>query len=81
MKVSEVTSAVEGVGSSRMKNTSAKMWLEYLSQKDLPSRKIVNLFQVYAAKPPYSYRAPPMCKDRSLGAVWFNRKTNKLTPL
>ena len=70
MKVSEVTSAVEGVGSSRTKNTSAKMWLEYLSMK---------LFQVYTIKPPYSYRAPPMSKDRSLGAVWFNRKTNKLT--
>ena len=81
MKVNKFTSAVEGVGSSRKKNTSAKTWLEYLSSRLHTSRKNVKLFQVYTTKPPYSYRVPPMYKDRSLGAVWYNRKTNKLTPL
>ena len=79
MKVSEVTSAVDGGGSSRKKNTSAKTWLEYLSPKVHTSRSNVKLFQVYTIQPPYSYHAPPMYKDRSLGAVWYNRKTNKLT--
>ena len=81
MKVNKFTSAVEGVGSSRKKNTSAKMWLEYLSPKVHKARSYDNPFQVYTIQPPYSYHTPPMSKDRSLGAVWYNRKTNKLTSL
>ena len=79
MKVNKVTSAVEGVGSSRKKNTSAKTRLEYLSLKDYTSRTNVTLFQVYTIQPAYSYCPPPMCKNRSLGAIWYSRKTNKIT--
>ena len=79
MKVDKGTSAVEGVGSSRRKNTSAKIWLEYLSLKEYTSKTKVTLFQVYTIQPAYSYCPTPMCKNRSLGAIWHSRKTNKIT--
>ena len=63
MKVNKVTSTVEGVGSSRKKNTSAKTWLEYLFSRVHTSRSNVKLYQVYTIQPPYSYHAPLMQKN------------------
>ena len=76
MRVSKVTSAVEGVGSSRRENTSTKGWLEYSSIH--VSRKVflLNIFQVYAPLETYVYESVPMSDDRSMGAVWFKRKSS-----
>ena len=77
MKVDKGTSAVEGVGSSRRKNTSAKTWLEYLSLKEYTSKTKVALFQVYTTQPAYSYCPTPMRKNRSLGQFGTAAKPTK----
>ena len=76
MKVGKVTSAVEGVGSSRRENTPTKGRLESLSIH--VSRDIIlqNIFQVYAPLETYVYESVPMSDDRSMGAVWFKRKSS-----
>ena len=76
MKVGKVTSAVEGVGSSRRENTPTKGRLESLSIH--VSREIIlqNIFQVYAPLETYVYESVPMSDDRSMGAVWFKRKSS-----
>ncbi len=30
--------------------------------------------QPYLTKPPYQYKSKPMSQDRSLGAIWYNRR-------
>ena len=76
MRVGKVTSAVEGVGSSRRENTPTKGRLESLSIH--VSRDIIlqNIFQVYAPLETYVYESVPMSDDRSMGAVWFKRKSS-----
>ena len=76
MKVGKVTSAVEGVGSSRRENTPTKGRLESLSIH--VSREIIlqNIFQVYAPLETYVYESVSMSNDRSMGAVWFKRKSS-----
>ena len=76
MRVGKVTSAVEGVGSSRRENTPTKGRLESLSIH--VSREIIlqNIFQVYAPLETYVYESVPMSDDRSMGAVWFKRKSS-----
>ena len=76
MRVSNATSAVEGVGSSRRENTSTKGWLEYSSIH--VSREVFppNIFQIYALLETYIYESVPMSDDRSMGAVWFKRKSS-----
>ena len=74
MRVGKVTSAVEGVGSSRRENTPTKGRLESLSIH--VSRLVIlqNIFQVYTPPETYVYKSVPMSEDRSMGAVWFKRK-------
>ena len=76
MRVSKVTSAVEGVGSSRRENTSTKGWLEYLSIHVSREVFLLNIFQVYAPLETYVYESVPMSDDRSMGAVWYKRKSS-----
>ena len=85
MKSPKVTSAVVGVGSSRKGNTLAQGRLKFISHRylsnpyALPNQQVYTLrtHQIYVNTPPYQYARKPMCKDRSLGAVWYNRKTTK----
>ena len=77
MRVGKVTSAVEGGGSSRRReNTPTKGRLESLSIH--VSRKCIlqTIFQVYAPLQTYVYENVPMSEDRSMGAVWFKRKSS-----
>ena len=76
MRVSKVTSAVEGVGSSRRENTPTKGWLESLSIHVSRTVVLQNIFQVYAPLQIYAYENVPMSEDRSMGAVWFKRKSS-----
>ena len=85
MKSPKITSAVVGVGSSRKGNTLAQGGLKFVSRRyfsnlySLPSQQVhaIQNHQVYVNTPPYQYARKPMCKDRSLGSVWYNRKTTK----
>ena len=76
MKVGKVTSAVEGVGSSRRENTPTKGRLESLSIHVSRSVILQNIFQVYTPLETYVYESVPMSDDRSMGAVWFKRKSS-----
>ena len=76
MRVSNATSAVEGVGSSRRENTSTKGWLEYSSIHVSREVFLQNIFQIYALLETYTYESVPMSDDRSMGAVWFKRKSS-----
>ena len=63
MRVGKVTSAVDGVGSSRRENTPTKGWLESLSIH--VSRLVIlqNIFQVYTPPETYVYESVPMSED------------------
>ena len=76
MRVGKVTSAVEGVGSSRRENTPTKGRLESLSIHVSKTVVLHNIFQVYALLQIYLYKNVPMSKDRSMGAVWYKRKSS-----
>ena len=76
MRVGKVTSAVEGVGSSRRENTSTKGRLESLSIHVSRSVILQNIFQVYTPLETYVYESVPMSDDRSMGAVWYKRKSS-----
>ena len=76
MRVSKVTSAVEGVGSSRRENTSTKGWLEYLSIHVCREDSFRHIYQVYAPLETCVYESVPMSDDRSMGVVWFKRKSS-----
>ena len=76
MRVSNATSAVEGVGSSRRENTSTKGWLEYSSIHVSREVFLQNIFQIYALLETYTYESVHMSDDRSMGAVWFKRKSS-----
>ena len=76
MRVSKVTSAVEGVGSSRRENTPTKGRLESLSIHVSKTVILHNIFQVYAPLQIYAYENVPMSKDQSMGAVWYKRKSS-----
>ena len=69
MRVGKVTSAVEGVGSSRRENTPTKGWLESLSIHVSRTVVLQNIFQVYTPSQIYAYENVPMSEDRSMGAV------------
>ena len=75
MRVGKVTSAVEGVGSSRRENTPTKGRLESLSIHVSRKCTLQTMFQVYAPLQTYVYENVPMSEDRSMGAVWFKRKS------
>ena len=74
MKVCKVTSAEEGVGSSRRENTPTKGRLESSSIHVCREVFLQNIFQVYAPLETYVYESVPMSDDRSMGAVWIKRK-------
>ena len=74
MKVGKVTSAVEGVGSSRRENTPTKGRLESLSIHVSKTVILHNIFEVYAPSQIYADENVPMSKDRSMGDVWYKRK-------
>ena len=76
MKVGKVTSAVEGVGSSRRENTATKGRLESLSIHVCRETILQNIFQAYASLETYIYESVPMSDDRSMGAVWYKRKSS-----
>ena len=76
MRVGKVTSAVEGVGSSRRENTPTKGRLESLSIHVSRTVVLQNIFQVYALLQIYAYENVPVSKDRSMGAVWYKRKSS-----
>ena len=76
MKLGIVTSAVEGVGSSRRGNTPTKGRLESLSIYVKRKRVLQVYFQVYVTLQTYVYKKAPMPKDRSMGAIWFKRKSS-----
>ena len=76
MGVGKVTSAVEGVGSSRRENTPTKGRLESLSIHVRRTVVLQNIFQVYTPLQTYAYENVPMSEDRSMGAVWFKRKSS-----
>ena len=76
MKLGIVTSAVEGVGSSRRGNTPTKGRLESLSIYVKRKRILPGYFQVYVTLQTYVYESVPMPKDRSMGAIWFKRKSS-----
>ena len=76
MRVGKDTSAVAGVGSSRRENTSTKGRLEYLLIHVCREVFLQNIFQVYAPPETYVYESVPMSDDRSMGAVWFKRKSS-----
>ena len=63
MRVGKVTSAVEGVGSSRRENTSTKGRLEYSSIHVCREVFLQNIFQVYAPLDTYVYESVPMSDD------------------
>ena len=63
MRVSKVTSAVEGVGSSRRENTPTKGRLESLSIHVSRSVILQNIFQVYTPLETYVYESVPMSDD------------------
>ena len=64
MKVGKVTSAVEGVGSSRRENTPTKGQLESLSIYVSRAVVLLNIFQVYAPLQICAYENVPMSEDR-----------------
>ena len=74
MKQGIVTSAVEGIGSSRKGNTSTKGRLESLSVYVKRKQGLPAYFQIYAALHTYVYESNPMPKDQSMGAIWFKKK-------
>ena len=74
MKVKKVTSAVVGVGSSRRKNTLVRRELNLCFAHDPTKHGSQCIIQPYLTKPPYQYRSKPMSQDRSLGAIWYNRR-------
>ena len=74
MKVKMVTSAVAGVGSSRRKNTLVRRELNFCFAHDLTKHGSQCITQPYLTKPPYQYKSKPMSQDRSLGAIWYNRR-------
>ena len=74
MKVQKITSAVVGVGSSRRKNTIAREELKFVVLNSLTQCEPQRATQPYPTKPPYQYESKPMSQDRSLGAIWYNRK-------
>ena len=76
MRLGKVTSAVEGVGSSRKENTSTKGWLESLLIHVRRKRILQIIFQVYVTLQTYVYKSAPMPKDQSMGAIWFKRKSS-----
>ena len=69
-----VTSAVEGVVSSRRENTSTKGRLESLSVYVQGKHSLPKYFQVYVISQPYVYNNALMPKDQSMGAIWYKRK-------
>ena len=76
MRADKVTSAVEGVGSSRRENTPTKGRLEYSSIHVCREDFFRNIYQVYAPLETYVYESVPMSDDRSMGAVWLKRKSS-----
>ena len=76
MKLGIVTSAVEGVGSSRRGNTPTMGRLESLSIYVRRKRILQVYFQVYVTLQTYVYKKAPMPKDCSMGAIWFKRKSS-----
>ena len=74
MRVSKVTSAVEGVGSSRRENTPTKGRLESLSIHVSRTVVLQNIFQVYAPLQIYAYENVSMSKDGSMGAVLYKKE-------
>ena len=76
MRVGKVTSAAEGVGSSRRENTPTKGRLESSSIHVCREVFLQNIFQVYAPLETYVYESVHMSDDRSMGAVWFKRKSS-----
>ena len=76
MKQGIVTSAVEGAGSSRRGNTPTTGRLESLSIHVRRTVVLQNIFQVYTPLQTYAYEDVPMSEDRSMGAVWFKRKSS-----
>lgn len=74
MKAKQVTSAVAGVGSSRRKNTLARGELKLGFAHGLTQYESQRITQPYPTKPPYQYENKPMSQDRSLGAIWYNRR-------
>ena len=63
MKVGKVTSAVEGVGSSRRENTPTKGRLESLSIYVSRAVILPNIFQIYTPLETYVYESVPMSDD------------------
>ena len=76
MRVGKVTSAVEGVGSSCRENTPTEGRLESMSFHVSTKCTLQTIFQVYAPLQTYVYENVPMSEDRSMGAVWFKRKSS-----
>ena len=76
MKQDIVTSAVEGVGSSRRGNTPTTGRLESLSIHVRRERTLQVYFQVYVPLQTYVYQKAPMPKDHSMDAIWFKRKSS-----
>ena len=76
MKQGIVTSAVEGVGSSRRDNTPTKGRLESLSIHVRRKRILQIYFQVYVNLQTYVYKSVQMPKDCSMGAIWFKRRSS-----
>ena len=74
MKAKMVTSAVVGVGSSRRKNTLVRRELNFCFAHDLTKHGSQCITQPYPIKLPYQYKSNPMSQDRSLGAIWYNRR-------
>ena len=74
MKVQKVTSAVVSVGSSRRQNTLAREELKFVVTHNLTQCEPQCVTQPYPTKPPYQYKSKPMNQDRSLGAIWYNRR-------
>ena len=76
MRVGKVTSAVEGVGSSCRENTPTKGRLESVSICVSRAVILLNIFQIYTPLETYVYKSVPMSDNRSMGAIWFKRKSS-----